>query len=322
MAILLKESEVHDLFTMDIALDAMESLFKEQGKRLAGVRPRTRMQMPGGTQSLMAGWIGGSLNAYGLKVYGGPRTAGTPSTGMIVVLYDGSTGKLLAIIEGNQLGRIRTGAASGVATKYMAREDAATVGVIGTGGQARTQLEAVCKVRDIRHAWVYSRTPERREAFAREMAGQLQISVDAAPSAWDCVTYADIVVTITNAATPVFEGRWLGDGVHINAAGSNNPQHAEVDTQAIKYASIIAVDDIAQAKMECGELIAAAQEGAFHWDQAVELADVVAGNILGRYSEEDITLFESQGIGTEDVAAARVIYEAALKQGVGVELPL
>ncbi|MBI4339594.1 MAG: ornithine cyclodeaminase family protein [Chloroflexi bacterium] len=323
MTLLLKEADVQKLLTMDVAIAAVEEAFRQRGLGNAGVRPRTRMAMANGSQSLMAGWVGGSANAYGLKVYDGPRAGGTARpTGMIVMLYDGATGQLLALVEGNHLGRMRTGAASGVATRYMANPDASTVGVIGAGNQAATQLEAVCLVRHIRYAWAYSRTPERREAFAQEMTRRLNIPVRAVESAEECVTNAEIVVTITNSATPVLEGKWLGDGCHVNAAGSNNPLHAEVDVETIRHAALIAADDVPQAQQECGELIAAAQQGAFRWERVVELADIVAGKVKGRPSYEAITLFESQGIGTEDVAAARAVYEAALKTGAGMEIPL
>ncbi|MBI2172020.1 MAG: ornithine cyclodeaminase family protein [Chloroflexi bacterium] len=323
MALLLKEADVQKLLTMDMALYAVEEAFRQRGRGRASVRPRTRMPMPGGGQSLMAGWVGGAINAYGLKVYGGPRASVTVRpTGMIVMLYDGGTGQLLAIVEANHLGRIRTGAASGVATKYMASPDASTVGVIGTGGQAATQLEAVCRVREVRYAWVYSRTPEHRSAFARQMNQKLGIPVMAVDSAEECVANAEIVVTITNSATPVLEGKWLGDGCHVNAAGSNNPLHAEIDVEAIRHAALIAADDVPQAKVECGELIAAVSRGVLVWEQVQELGDIVAGRIPGRPSPGAITLFESQGIGAEDVAAARAVYEAALKAGAGQEIPL
>ncbi|MBI4312036.1 MAG: ornithine cyclodeaminase family protein [Chloroflexi bacterium] len=322
MALLLKEADVQKLLTMDMAIAAVEEAFRQRGLGRASVRPRTRMAMPGGGQNLMAGWVGGAINAYGLKVYGGPRNGPRPPTGMIVMLYDGGNGQLLAIVEANHLGRMRTGAASGVATRHMANREASTVGVIGVGGQAATQLEAVCRVRDIRYAWVYSRTPEHRQAFARQMNQKLGIPVMAVESAEECVTNADIVVTITNSATPVLEGKWLGDGCHVNAAGSNNALHAEVDVETVRHAALIAADDVPQAKVECGELIAAVSRGAIVWEQVQELGDIVAGRIPGRPSEGAITLFESQGIGTEDVAAARAVYDAALKAGAGVEIPL
>ncbi len=322
MTLLLKDKDVTSLFTMDMALDAMEELFRQRGDGNAIVRQRTRMALPDGSNNLMAGWVGEPINAYGLKMYGGAgRDAGTTAQ-PLVLLYDGTTGALLAILEAAQLGAVRTGAVSGIATRYMARKDASTVGMIGVGGQAATQLEAVCKVRDIRQALVYSRTEVKREAFAREMSQELGIPVTAAESAEACIRDADIAITITNAATPVLKGAWLKPGTHVNAAGSNNMLHAEVDGETITRASMIATDDVAQAKTESGELISAITQGLARWEQIHELADVVSGRVSGRPSANAITLFASQGIGTEDVAAARVIYEAARERGIGTEIPL
>ena len=173
MALLLKEADVENLLSMDACLAAVEEAFRQRGLGQAMVRPRSRMAMPGGAHQLMSGWVGGEINAFGLKSYGGPRKTGVRGGGMVVLLFDGETSALLAIIEANSMGKLRTGAASGVATKYMAREDARTVGIIGTGGQAPAQLEAVCSVRDIRQVWVYSRGQERREAFAERMSKRL-----------------------------------------------------------------------------------------------------------------------------------------------------
>ena len=310
MALLLKEEDVRSLLSMDMALAAMEELFRERGNGQAMVRPRTRMAMPGGSNNLMAGWVGGSVNSYGLKVYGGPRGGGRPPTGMVVLVYDSSTGTLLSILEAGLLGRMRTGAASGIATKYMARQDASTVGMIGTGSQAATQLEAVCAVRKIQQVWVYSRTREKREGFSQRMSQELGVPVTAVDSGEACVREADVVITITNAAQPVLEGAWLKEGTHINAAGNNNMLHREVDGEAILHASLIVTDDNPQARMECGELIAATAQGIVRWEEIHELGDVVVGRVPGRPAPESITLFESQGVATEDVATARAVYEA------------
>jgi len=177
MALLLKDDDVTSLFTMDMALDALEELFRQRGSGNAVVRPRTRMALPDGSNNLMAGWVGKPINAYGLKMYGGAGGGYGTTAKPLVLLYDGTTGALLAILEAARLGAVRTGAASGIGTRYMAREDASTVGMIGVGGQAATQLEAVCKVRDIRQALVYSRTEAKREAFAKEMTQALGIHV-------------------------------------------------------------------------------------------------------------------------------------------------
>ena len=321
MALLLKEEDVQEVFSMDTALPAMEELFRERGSGNATLRPRTRMAMPGGAQNLMAGWVGGSVNAYGIKVYGGPRGDRLPAA-ILVLLYDGSNGSLLSIMESLHLSRVRTGAATGVATNYMARQDASTAGMIGTSILAGCQLEAVCKVRKIEQAWVYGRNKERRQAFAERMSNELGVPVAAADSGEACVREADIVITNTSSAQPVLEGAWLKEGTHINGVGSNSMRRREMDEEAIRRASLIATDDITQAMTECGDLIAAVARGVVIWEQVHELADVVAGRVPGRPSQEGITLFESQGIATEDVAAARVIYEAARKRGLGQEIPV
>ena len=322
MALLLKEADVENLLSMDACLGAVEEAFRQRGLGQAMVRPRIRMAMPGGAHQLMSGWIGGEINAFGLKSYGGPRKTGVRGGGMVVLLYDGETSALLAIIEANYQSKLRTGAASGVATKYMAREEARTVGIIGTGGQAPAQLEAVCSVRDIQQVWVYSRAQERREAFAKTMSKQLDRPVTPADSAEACVHDADIVITITNAREPVLQGAWLKEGTHINAAGSNHYLRHELDDQAIRRSSLITVDDLPQAKVESGELMAAAARGVLQWERVHELAEVIVGRIEGRPDAKAITLFESQGIATWDVAAAMVTYRAARERGVGVEIPL
>ena len=322
MALLLKEEDVRSLLTMDACLAAVEEAFRLRAHGQAMVRPRTRMTMPDGTHQLMAGWVGGEINAFGLKSYGGPHKPGVHGGGMVVLLYDGETSALLAILEGNLLGQIRTGAASGVATRYMAREEARTVGIIGAGRQAATQLEAVCKVRGIQQAWVYSRGQERREAFAEEMARWFDVPVTAVDSGEACVREADIVVTITSASEPVLQGEWLREGTHVNAAGSNHYLRRELDDEAIRRAVLITVDDLPQAQTESGELMAAAARGVLQWERVREMAEVVEGRIPGRPDPDAITLFESQGIATWDVAAAMVTYHAARERGVGVEVAL
>ncbi len=322
MALLLKEEDVRDLLSMDMCIAAVEEAFRLRGHGQAMVRPRTRMAMPGGAHQLMAGWVGGEINAFGLKSYGGPQRPGVPGGGMLVLLYDGETSALLTIIQANRLGQLRTGAASGVATRYMAGEDASTVGIIGTGGQAPTQLEAVCRVRNIRQVWAYSRSREKREAFATRMASELGIPMLATDTAEECVSDADIVITITNSREPVLHGQWIKPGAHVNAAGSNHYLRPELDDEAIRRADLITVDDLPQAQTESAELMAAAARGVLQWERVHELAEVVGGRLSGRPEPNAITLFESQGIATWDVATAMVTYRAALERGIGMEIPL
>ena len=317
--LVLSEEEVRRLLPMERCVEAMDRLFRDAGDGHAGNMSRYRLPIPGGTHQIMAGVVP-AFGATGLKTYATGRPGGGPN--MLVLLYRLGTGEPLALVSANALGAIRTGATSGVATRYMARPDAATVGVIGSGGQARTQLAALCVARKVRQAYVFSRTPERRAAFAREMESSLGIPVLPTETAEAAVQGADMVVTITNAREPVVSGDALLPGCHINAAGSNHWMRRELDETAIRRCETVVVDDLAQARIEAGDLIWAAERQAFRWERAVELRDVVAGRVPGRSGPEAITLFESQGLGMEDVAAAMEVYEQAVAQGMGREITL
>ena len=278
---------------------------------------RQRLPLPQGTHQIMGG-TSESFEATGLKTYVG--VAGGSGTRMVVLLFHTGSPEPVAMIAANALGQIRTGAASGVATRHMARPDASTAGIIGSGYQARTQLAAVCAARPIAQAWVCSRSSERREAFAAEMARELGIAVAATETAEAAVRDAAVVCVITNSREPVVDGNAFGAGVHINAAGSNSSARRELDETAVRRSDLVVVDDLPQAKVEAGDLIWAAERRAFRWEQAIELGDVVVGRVPGRPSAGAITLFESQGIGTEDVAAGMYVYQRAREQGLGREV--
>jgi ornithine cyclodeaminase len=203
----------------------------------------------------------------------------------------------------------------------MALPDASVVGLIGTGRQAITQLEAVCAVRPITRVKAFSRNAENRQKFAAQMTQSLGIDVVAVDSAQECVSGSQIVVAITKSSVPVFDGAWLDPGTHVNAAGANSWTRCEVDDTTIERSAPVVVDNLDQAKMECGELIAAVERGAFRWRDAVELHQVVDGSVPGRPTADAITLFESQGIGIEDVACYAHVLRQAKEQGVGQELP-
>jgi len=311
MALLLTEADVDRLFTMQDALEAVEIAFRHLAEGKAVNQPRRRVRLPGGFLHLMAGadW---DLGVTGFKAYTTARTAH-----FVVNLYDARSGELLAVMEADRLGQVRTGAATGVATKYMARPDARVLALIGAGKQARTQAEAVCAVRPIQEVRVYSRTPEHRESFAREMEPRLGVPIRPVDSAESAVRGADIVVTITNSREPVLQGTWLEPGTHINAAGSNHWMRREVDEETLRRADLIVVDDRENARLECGELIWAVERGVLLWEGVQELRDVVAGRVPGRPSPSAITLFESQGLAIEDLTSAWLIYRKALEQGVG-----
>ena len=316
MALFLSDQEVAQLLPMDECIDVLEEAFAHAGTGKVDNRPRNRIRMPGGFFHFMVASNEGH-GVFGYKAY--PSFAGGAK--MIVMLYDYETGALLSCMEGGRLGQIRTGAASGLATKYMAKKDAATVAVIGSGFQARTQLEAVCAVRDIKGVKVFSRKEERRTAFAERNSESLKVDVKAVESAQKCVEGADVVIVITSAREPALLGEWLSPGAHVNAAGGNHWMRREVDEETVLRSEVIVVDDLDQAKIECGDLMWLEPRGSFRWDMAKELQDVVAGRVNGRPSEESITLFESMGLALEDIAAAHLVYNKAKAQGIGQELP-
>ena len=313
MPLYLTEENVDTLITMQDAIESVEDGFMALSRGEASNLPRQRLRLPNGVFNIMSAAVP-ALGVMGLKAYGGG--GGRPK--FHIQLSSTDSGDLLAIIEASRLGQLRTGAASGVATKYMARANASAVGVIGTGNQATTQLVAACQVRDISSVIVFSRASERRESFASKMSSKLGIQVTPVDSAKSCVGDSDILLVITSASEPVFDGHWVEHGTHINAAGANSSGRRELDDEAVRRASVVVVDDIEQARIECGDIIHAADRGSIIWEQVRALSDVVGGRIPGRNSEDDITIFESQGVALEDIALGARVYKLALEQGVGV----
>lgn len=318
MAIFLTEADVDQLLTMDIALEAIEEGFRHQAAGAADNSPRSRLRIEGGFFNFMAASAPG-MGVMGQKAYAAVRGG---LSHFYVQLYSSDDGELLAVFEASDMGKVRTGAASGVATKYMASPDARTVGIIGSGYQARTQLEAVCRVRDITSARVFSRKPERRQKFADQMSAGLGIDVTAVENAEECVTDADIVVTITTSVAPVLEGGWLNPGTHVNAAGANHWMRREIDDETVRRAGTIVADDVEQAKIECGDLMQPIERGLLRWDDVHDLHEIVSGAAPGRTDAEEITMFASQGMALEDIAVGERLYKLAKEQGVGTELPL
>jgi alanine dehydrogenase len=240
----------------------------------------------------------------------------------VVLLFNANNGELLAIIEADRLGAMRTGGTSAVATNYLARTNAQTVGLIGTGQQAVTQLMGVCTVRPITSVYVYSRRQPERELFCHEMSRLLEIEVTPAADAREVVEDADILITATSARDPVLHGEWLKPGCHINAIGSNWPQKRELDLSTLQRSSLIVTDSLEQAYTEAGDFIIPINEGLFQWEHVHELYEIVGGAGLQRESPEEITLYKGLGIALEDIVVAAHVYYLAKKQGVGEELDL
>ena len=311
------EDDVVDLLPMKDAVACVDEAFRLLASGDAMNKPRQRVRvdklmlhvLPAGSAKL--GYVG-------LKAY----TTGPSGARFYFLMFDATSGELVSLMEADRLGQIRTGAASGVATRYLAQKDASRVGIYGTGWQARSQLEAIVVVRSIESVAAYGRNQERREKFCDEMSETLGIPVTPCDNPEAVTAEADILVTVTNSREPVLKGEWLHPGQHINAAGSNNLRRLEIDADAVTRSSFIATDSLEQAKIECGDLAAVVESGGITWDEVHELADVVAGNTTGRQSHDDITLFESQGVAIEDVAAAKHVYETGLEQGRGKTLAM
>lgn len=312
----LTEDEVRGLLTMDLALAAVEAAFRKLSLDEAENVPRRRCQ----TDHVMLHVLPASaktLGALGLKAY----TVTKQGAKFYVTLFDPKHGGMAAILEADHLGRVRTGAASGVATRLLARPDAKTVGLFGTGGQARTQLEAVCKVRRVERVHVYSRDVTRRAAFAAEMAGVCGTEVVPVATPEEAARGLDIVITATASREPVLKGEWLADGAHVNLIGSNFLTKAEADVEVFRRAALVTVDSKEQARLEAGDFVAGLREGALQWATILDLAHVLVGRYPGRQSPRAITVFKSLGLGVEDVAVAAKVVDLARKQGVGRDLP-
>jgi alanine dehydrogenase len=315
-AIYLTEADVQRLVTVKDAIATLEELFATWGQPSTANIPRRRARLPGGALNLM-GASYGAKNVYGLKAY-----AAMKGGQFHTLLYSSVDGKLKAMIEADLFGQLRTGAASGLATKLMANPDARTLGMIGVGRQSRTQAVAVCAVRPIKRVNVFARTPESRESYARSLEKELGIEVRPAPSAEACVAEADVVVTITKSAEPVCRAGWLAKGVHVNAAGANSGDRREVDGETVLRATVKVTDHVEQARMEAGEFRDLVAAEKLDWSDVRELGEVVTGKVKGRTSPSDLTLFKSLGIALEDVAFGELVYQRALAAGVGKPMPI
>ena len=318
MPLLLTDREVEQVMSMDDCVHVMEDMFDQARRGLVWTQSRTHIRTPVGFQHVMPGGVFES-KIVGLKVYTARFPAGSR---FLTILHDSETGDLLALLQGGRCSQLRTGALSGVATKHMARQNATIVGIIGTGSQARAQLEGMCSVRSIRSIRAYDMVPEKRKAFSTDMEKLLNVEVIPAESAQDCVRGADIIVTVTTSPNPVLLGEWLEPGMHINAVGANHWTRREVDDNVIRRAETVVVDGVPDAMKYGGDLLFPVELGLIRWHEIHDLESVVAGQATGRSSDDAITLFESHGIGISDVAAAAYVYRKAEERGLGTELPL
>lgn len=316
MAIYLTEDDVKDVIDMDASISVIEQAFYFLANGTAQNVPRRRAKAPGimlHTMSAAAEYLG----RVGWKAY----TTTAKGARFHVGLYDAETGELEALIEANALGQLRTGAASGVATEFMARPDSRVVGLLGSGLQARWQLKAVCSVRPIERVDVYSPNADRCERFAEEMSEFCRADVVPVHGPDEAAAEKDIVICATTSKTPVFDGRALETGTHLIAMGSNHLGKAEIDVTTVKMADHIVCDSIAACKIEAGDFVDALDQGVTDWRLMHDLSDVVAGKKTGRATPDDVTLFKSVGLAIEDVALGTEIVKRARAEGLGTQLP-
>jgi ornithine cyclodeaminase/alanine dehydrogenase-like protein (mu-crystallin family) len=304
MPIYLTEADVKEFLDMATAIDALRDAFAVRARGEANVVPRTRWEFGDRRLNVMGGGMA-PLRRYALKSYG--------SSAFHVLLYSQQEG-LLAVIEANVLGQIRTGAASAVASEKMARPNSRKVGLIGTGRQARTQALALGSAGLLKEIAVYARSRDKLEAFCAAIGPELNAPVTAAQSAEEAVADADIVTAATNSATPVLMASWLKAGTHVNGIGANAANRRELDPEIVLKSSLVVTDDIEQAKIEAAEFIDLTNAGKFDWKNVKPLHEIVAGSGVSR-DPNAITLFKSLGVGLEDVAVASIIYDRAVASG-------
>lgn len=308
--IYITEQEVKSLVTMEDSIASLEDAFGHWDDASRANLPRRRLDLPIKYFNVMAAAIPGS-DIFGYRGY-------TSAIGFnLLVLLSLKRKEPIALIECSWLSRTRTGAASGLATKYLARDDAKIMGIIGTGKISPDQIRAVAAVRQLAELRVFSRDAEKRTKFAEDMAKEFDFPVIAVESAEACVDGADIITTATNSKEPVLRGEWLKPGVHINGAGANDGKRRELDEAAVMGADIVVVDDLEQAQIEAGILIDLSRDKKKPWSDIIELGNIVSGNTPKRTTPDQITFFHSLGLAFEDVAFGSLIYDKAINAGVG-----
>lgn len=311
-ALLLHENDVRALVDIEDAIRAVEIAFLEQAAGSGRNLARQRVRQPDGTLHLMGASLG-QRGYWGFKSY----TATKNGVRFSIQLYNIVTGGLVALIEADYLGQLRTGAASGVATKLLARTDSSVLAVIGSGSQAETQVSGVASVRPLAEVRVFSRTKDHREDFALRLRERYGLPATASSSVEAALERADIVTTITTSRSPVIPAELIRPGMHINAAGANAVIRAEVDPQVLPQIDHLFTDDLQQARLESGLFMQGFERNLLSWASVHNIADVAANLHPGRTSDRDVTLFASHGIALWDIALAADVYERARAANMG-----
>jgi ornithine cyclodeaminase len=317
LALFLSENDVKALLTVEVALEAVESAHRDLANGLAIDTPRARSRLPQTVLHILQGALP-AQGVIGYKAY----TSNKSGNRFLVHLFDAASGRLKAVIEADYLGMIRTGAASGVAARWLARPDSTVAGVFGSGWQAEGHVRAICAAMPLERVKVFSRKADKLQDFCRRMSEATGVAVAPAENAEETVRGSDIVGTVTTAALPLFDAAWLEAGVHINAAGSNSLIRQELSEAAVRRCDFVAVDAVPTALAEAGDLLPLLEKGRLHSRQLVELGEVIIGRHAGRSSVEQITLFESQGMAIQDLAVAMRVLAAAEASGIGRQMPM
>ena len=309
MTLFLSEGDVRALLTPADAVDAVEACFRRLAAGAVENAPRRRLALEGGRLADMAA-SDLELGYAGAKVYAGF----SEGAAFVVALFRADAPELVAVLEADHLGRLRTGAASGVAAKLLAREGAASLGVIGCGGQAETQVACIrAALPAIQRVVAYCRTEASLERFCRA------VGAEAAESHRDAAEQ-DVVVTITTSRDPVLRGDWLRPGALVCACGANVLGARELDNVVLERAAFVCCDSKEQARLESSDLVEPIERGSLDWLEVHELQEVVAGDLPGRQASDDIVVFKSNGLAAWDVAVAARVVELARERGAGREL--
>jgi ornithine cyclodeaminase/alanine dehydrogenase-like protein (mu-crystallin family) len=308
VALYLTEADVEGLLGPEQALEVVEACFRRMAAGAVENKPRYRLRLQGGAMRVMAA-ADLELGYAGLKTY---AAFGYDDVRFVVLLFRASApAELVAVIDANRLGQLRTGAASAVAARYLARPGARTLGVIGCGWQAETQVACIrAAVPTIERVVAYCRTEERLRAFCERVGAE---PADNHREAGE----QDVVVTVTTSRDPVLRGEWLRPGALVCAVGANDRGARELDNVVLERASFVCCDSLEQAKIESGDLIEPVEGGVLDWLEVHELHEVVAGEVTGRHSADDVVVFKSNGIAAWDVAAGAAALERAREAGVG-----
>lgn len=323
---LLTEDHVKSLLSMPELITAMEAAVARFSARdvLQPVRTVLSVGPTNAYFGLMPAYIEQPprLGAKLVTVFNDNHSRGLPSHLATIVLLDPETGALVALMDGRYITESRTAAVSAVSARHLARADASTLAIIGTGVQARSHLEAYADVRTLREVRVWSPNPRSRERFVDEMSGHIPARLDSSDTAKDAVDGADLVVLVTSSPTPVIEDAWVGPGTHVVSVGACRPDQREMAPELVARGRLF-VDSRAAALVESGDVLMGIRERRFGEDHiAGELGELVLGRVAGRTSDDEITIFKSLGMAVEDVVSADLVFRKAIETGAGTELLL